>query len=166
MRKEHETIYVKEEESGIMGNVHNVLAHSYFAYFLAFLVSLFLDFLFPIKIFSQAALSPVGVVFLAGATFLILWAQKTSRNFEEAKKNAISKETFCKGPYCYTRSPTHWGLFMLMLGFGIIANAFFVLMFTVISFFVSKMIFLREEERILAEKYGAPYLEYKKSVRF
>jgi protein-S-isoprenylcysteine O-methyltransferase Ste14 len=105
---------------------------------------------------------PAGTLILILATILVFWAQKTSRSLDT--KN-MSKETFCKGPYCYTRSPTHWGLFFLMLGFGIIANAVFVVLFTLIAFLLVRFIFLEKEERILTEKYGAPYLEYKESVR-
>jgi len=142
--------------------VHWILAHSYTLYFILFLASVFLDFIFRIKIFTNLVMVPVGVALLVFASFLILWAQKTSRNLDT--KN-ISKETFCKGPYCYTRSPTHWGLFFLMLGFGIIANAVFVILFTLISFLITRFTFLDKQETVLAEKYGAPYLEYKRSVK-
>ena len=77
----------------------------------------------------------------------------------------VTKENFCKGPYCYARHPTHWGLFFLILGFGIILNALFVILCTLISFIVTKFVFIEKQEKILAEKYGAPYLEYKKSVK-
>jgi len=105
---------------------------------------------------------PLGGSLIVLSSILIFWAQGTSRNL---KKENITKETFCKGPYCYTRSPTHWGLFFLMIGFGIITNAIFVILTTLISFLVSRFIFLEKEERILAEKYGTPYLEYKKAVK-
>lgn len=144
-------------------SVHKVLAHSYATYFLFFLVGVYLDLVFKLKIFTDSIMAPLGTVLLVLAAFLILWAQKTSRNL---KKDGISKETFCRGPYCYTRSPTHWGLFFLMLGFGIMANAVFVILFTVLAFFITKFIFLNKEEAILAEKYGFPYLEYKKLVKF
>jgi protein-S-isoprenylcysteine O-methyltransferase Ste14 len=52
-----------------------------------------------------------------------------------------------------------------MLGFGIMANTLFIIIFSIFSFFITKFIFLKKEENILAEKYGAPYLEYKKIVR-
>ncbi|KKP71662.1 MAG: hypothetical protein UR70_C0021G0015 [Candidatus Nomurabacteria bacterium GW2011_GWB1_35_20] len=52
-----------------------------------------------------------------------------------------------------------------MLGFGIITNALFIIIFSVISFIITKFVFIRKEEKILAEKYGIPYLEYKKSVK-
>jgi protein-S-isoprenylcysteine O-methyltransferase Ste14 len=51
------------------------------------------------------------------------------------------------------------------LGFGIISNAFFVILTTLVSFLVSRFIFLEKEEIILEEKYGTPYLEYKRAVK-
>ena len=143
--------------------VHHVLAHSYSFYFLFFLLGVFLNLFFPIRIFNNSIMVPVGVLLLIMASLLILWAQKTSRDFR--KEENINKETFCRGPYCYTRSPTHWGLFLLMLGFGVIINAVFIILFTIISFVITKLVFLKKEESILADKYGAPYLEYKKSVK-
>lgn len=143
--------------------VHHILAHSYFSFFLLFLFGVFLDLVFPIKIFQGSDIRLFGFIFLFLASVLIVWAQMTSRNL---KKENLTKDTFCRGPYCYTRSPTHWGLFFLTLGFGFVANAGFVVLCTIISFLVTKLTFLKKEERILAEKYGAPYLEYKKQVKF
>ncbi len=143
-------------------NVHKVLAHSYAMYFVLFLVGVTLDLVFMLQIFKSSVMVPTGVSVLIFASLLILWAQTTSRNL---KKENITKETFCKGPYCYTRSPTHWGLFFLMLGFGIIVNAIFVVLTTLISFLISRYVFLEKEELILEEKYGMPYLEYKKDVK-
>ncbi len=142
--------------------VHRILAHSYVMNFVLFLVGVTLDFIFRINIFITSVMVPVGAALLILATILILWAQYTSRNLDI--KN-LTKETFCKGPYCYTRSPTHWGLFFLMLGFGIITNALFVVLFTLASFLISRIIFLHEEENILAQKYGTPYMEYKRLIK-
>lgn len=143
--------------------VHHVLIHSYFVYFILFLVGVVLDVFFKLEVFISPLMVPVGIALLIFASFLILWAQITSRNLP---KDHIDKEMFCHGPYCYTRSPTHWGLFLLMLGFGIVSNAVFVILFTLFAFIISKFGFLEKEEKILADKYGAPYLEYKKIVRF
>jgi protein-S-isoprenylcysteine O-methyltransferase Ste14 len=143
--------------------VHGILAHSYLFYFVSFLFGLFLDFMFPVQFYEKVVMAPIGAIFLVFGTLLIFWAQKSSHKLQ---KENIIKETFCCGPYRYTRSPTHFGLFFLMLGFGIIVNALFVIIFTIISFFITKFIFLKREEKILVEKYGAPYVEYQKSVRF
>jgi len=144
-------------------SIHWVLARSYSMYFLLFLIGVSLDLIFRLKIFSGSFMMPIGAVFLILGSILVLWAQRTSRNLH---KEEIKKESFCRGPYCYSRSPTYWGLFLLMLGFGIIANAFFVVLSTVISFIIARFIFQHKEEKILEKKYGDPYLEYKKLVKF
>ncbi len=147
----------------ISNKIHRILAHSYSFYFIALLAGILLDILFPLRIFKSSATAPVGLTFLVLATLLIFWAQHTSRNLADEN---LSKESFCRGPYCYTRSPTHWGLFLLTLGFGIVANASFVVISTIVSFFITKFIFIKKQEEILEQKYGTPYLEYKKAVKF
>ncbi len=154
-----------ENENYLKNKVHKVLMYSYLFFFVSFLVGLSLDFAFPLKISEKFSAPFLGVVFLVLGTFLIIWAQVSSRKLKKEKEN-ISKKAFCHGPYCFTCSPTHWGLFLLTLGFGISTNALFIVVFTLISFIVNKFVFLKREEKILAEKYGAPYLEYKKSVKF
>jgi len=143
--------------------IHKVLAHSYSAYLFFFLVGVFLDLFFSFKVSDNPVIIPTGFIFLILGTLLIIWAQRTSRNL---KKENISKETFYCGPYRFTRTPTSFGLFFLILGFGMITNELLIIFCSLISFFVAKMIFLNEEEKILALKYGAPYLEYKKAVKF
>lgn len=151
--------------------VHRILAHSYSIQFIWFLIGVCLDLVFYTregpafggKFFASSITMSVGIIFLILASFLIFWAQKTSQNIN---KENINKETFCHGPYCYTRSPTHLGLFLLMLGFGMMVGAPFVILTSFLSLLISKFVFLNKQEKILAEKYGAPYLEYKKSVKF
>ncbi len=142
--------------------VHKILAHSYTLYFALFLVGVCLDMIFRIEIFKTTLTVPFGILLVIIASIIILWAQKSSRNLDLQN---LSKDTFCKGPYCYTRSPTNWGLFLLTLGFGITANALFVVLATLISFLISRLFFLQKQEDVLAEKYGAPYLEYKNQVK-
>ena len=143
--------------------VHRVLAQSYIIYFILFLFGVYLDLIFHFKLFTNPIIVVLGIPLLAFGTFLIFWAQKTSNSLH---KKAISKENFCRGPYCYTRSPTHWGLFFLVIGFGIVINAVFVVLFTLVAFMVTRLIFLDKQEKILEEKYGTHYAEYKKLVKF
>ena len=144
--------------------VHHILAHSYSTYFILLLLGIILDFIFDIEIFADSIMAPVGFFFLILASLIILWAQKTGRDLR--KVDEVKTEHFCRGPYCYTRIPTQWGLFFLMLGFGIITNSFFVILSTVISFCIFKFIFMEKHDKILLEKYGAAYMEYKKLVKF
>jgi protein-S-isoprenylcysteine O-methyltransferase Ste14 len=143
--------------------VHGVLAQSYFVFFVFFLVGVYLDMIFKFQIFTNLNVLPIGFVFIFLASILVFWSQKTGSSL---KTDSLSKDTFIHGPYKYTRSPTHLGLFLLMIGFGIIANASFVVLFTLIAFLFSKFFFLAKQEDILTQKYGDAYLEYKKLVRF
>jgi|SRR3989344_2970027 len=145
-------------------SVHKVLAHSYSVYFVLLLVGVCLDLIFQFKIFTDSIMVPVGFFLVALATIIILWAQKAGHDFTKIKEKKT--EHFCRGPYCYTRTPTHWGLFLLMLGFGIITNSFFVIIFTILAFFISKFVFMNKHDEILGEKYGTAYAEYKKLVKF
>src|SRR3989338_4097171 len=80
------------------GRVHRILAHSYTVYFIFLLISVLLDFVFQFKIFTSPIMIPTGVALLILASFLIIWAQYSSRKINTEN---VTKETFCRGPYCY-----------------------------------------------------------------
>ncbi|OGJ02801.1 hypothetical protein A3G06_00210 [Candidatus Nomurabacteria bacterium RIFCSPLOWO2_12_FULL_46_14] len=147
------------------GRIHKILAESYLFYFLFFLLGVYLDLIFPIKPIPGQAGRALGLVVIVFATLLVLWAQRSSRHLDAAKDN-FSPDSFRRGPYRFTRSPTHWGLFFLLFGFGLSANALFVMLFILLAFVVTRALFITEEEKILEKKYGSAYLEYKKSVKF
>jgi len=144
--------------------VHSSLAYSYFIYFFILILGVTLDLFFPVKVFHISIMTPVGLLLLLVATLLIFWAQKSSSDL--LKKSEVTKEHFCRGPYCYTRTPTHWGLFLAVLGFGFIINSFFVIILTFISFVVTKFTFVKKQEDELEKKFGEAYREYKKIVKF
>jgi len=121
------------------------------------------NLVFGFQVFTNPLFSYFGLVLLILGSLLIVWAQYTSAHL--SMKN-MTKESFSHGPYRFTRTPTNFGLFFMMLGFGLIINTLFIIIFTLIAFVVAKFIFLNKEEKILTEKYGVPYLEYKKSVKF
>jgi len=161
--KESDTIENQPKKESKRSSVHHVLAHSYLVYFVAFLLGLVLDFAFPIRVLKSEASSIFGFVLLFFGTLLIFWAQKTSSRLNTEN---ISKESFNNGPYKYTRSPTHYGLYFSILGFGILVNAFFIIILATISFIITKFHFIKKQEELLAKKYGEHYLEYQKSVKF
>jgi len=157
------TLEQSENKNPHKNRVHRVLAHSYFFYFMIFLLALFLDFAFPLKVFHESNLTYIGVLLLILGPLLIFWAQISSHKL---KKENMNKESFCNGPYRYTRGPTNFGIFILILGFGITVNALFVVVLALISFIITRLTFIKKEEKILAERYGTSYIEYKKMVKF
>ena len=146
-----------------ISRAHNALAHSYSIYFFLLLFAVFLDLNIHIEMLHSSLMEAIGFVLVALATVLIIWAEATSHH--SLSSEGITKEALCQGPYCYTRHPAHWGIFLLMLGFGVLINAFFVILFTIISFILAKTIFLKRHDLVLIEKFGEHYHEYKKSVK-
>lgn len=143
--------------------IHSILAHSYSSFFLFFVVGVVLDLIFSVKIFHSSFAEPVGIFSIVAGSLIILWAQRKPPMLHVPE---VTTENFCRGPYCYSRNPTHWGLFFLVLGFGIIANAFFVVVLTVFSFLVSKLLILRRHDMVMRENYGQAYKDYKRKVKF
>ena len=141
---------------------HHVLAHSYSVFLLGLLIGLFLDLFFPLKIIPQY-LQYFGLILMLAAPLLIYWAQKTSGRLR-FKKETLTAGDFKKGPYAVTRGPTHLGLAFLVIGFGLLNNAIFVVLFSVIVYFLSKRIFLKEQEKMLAQNYGEEYTKYQQEV--
>ena len=153
----------KIENGKMRPRIHKVLAQSYVVYLLALVFGLFFSAAFPLKIFISTTLMDISSLVLLFSSMLILWAQKSSKKFE---KENLTANSFMKGPYRFTRNPTNIGLFVSMSFFGIIVNSVFVIIFTIIAFMLSRFIFIKKEEEILEHKYGAPYVQYKKIVKF
>ncbi len=143
--------------------VHHHLAHSYLVYFVLFLAGVALDLYFQLDILADEVGTPLGLALMVFGSALVFWAQKTSRHLT---KSNLTRESFAKGPYRFSRRPTHFGLFLVVFGFAIVGNTFFVALCAVISFILTRFTFIKKEEDELAKKYGEPYLEYKKMVKF
>jgi len=145
--------------------IHRASAHSYLAYLIFILVGIVLDFVFRFEIFANSAFTLLGFLLIACGTILVYWSQTVTHTMPLRTTSEITKESFTRGPYAYTRSPTQWGLFFLMLGFAVILNAIFVVLCTFFAFLVTRLVFLRRREKIMEEHYGEHYVAYKQTVR-
>lgn len=146
--------------------LHIVLAHSYGVYLCFFIGGVIIDLIFPIRILPIYSIW-IGVVLILWATILILWAQHMSSLLEAKKKKGIpiTHEDFHKGPYRFTRGPTHVGLSMLLLGFGFFWNSIIIVVLTGIPFIITHFVHLQKMEDILQGKYGQLYKQYKDKVK-
>ena len=147
------------------GMVHFVLVHSYLIFLLAVILGVFLDTTINKEIFSNDVYQIVGFGMLIISSIIIYWAQKTSSNYTQKDIKGDSRSQFEFGPYRYHRSPTHFGLFIMTLGFSLIINSFFGVVLTFIAYLVTKFVFLKKEEKLLETKYGQVYAAYKKKVK-
>ncbi len=147
--------------------VHTVLGHSYLVYFVTLLFGLLIDTKWTVR-FSVPYLPPIGFVLLFVGPALILWAQYTSHKLavkQIVKNPETSVHDFIRGPYMFTRSPTHLGLFLMIIGLGFLFNSVSIVTTTLLAFLITKTIFLTKEEKLLEEKYGEEYQKYKEQVK-
>lgn len=144
--------------------VHHVLAYSYFVYFLLFSVGVFIGSMHPTKLTENTGFIYLGYTLLFFATLLIHWAQSSSLKLR--KDEDYTLQSFYRGPYKFSRSPTHWGLFLLMIALGFVLNEVALLLAGVLALMITRYYFLPKEEAMLVEKYNTAYLEYKKKVKF
>lgn len=145
-------------------SIHELLSYSYLVFLISFLLGITLEIFFSFgRSFSNIGL---GYLFLILGTTLVLWAQSTSKT---GKKDRIAGNltisNFFKGPYKITRTPTHLGMFLTVLGAGFIWGSLWIVIMSLFSYIFTKVTFVAEEERILEKRYGAPYLEYKKKMK-
>lgn len=146
------------------GMVHVILSRSYSVYLFCIISGLILDIIFPIEI-ANDYFSNLGFVFMCIGTLFVYWAQSSStRSKNKFLENKDAPRNFALGPYKYTRNPTHIGLLFASFGFGFMIGSFFVIILTILSFIITKLVFLPKEEGLLEKKYGDIYREYKKEV--
>ncbi len=146
----------------ITSKIHSSFAHSYVIYFAAVLIGLILDIFIPVSVIPGNLSSIIGIVFLLVAPALIIWAQMSSEKTHFDRHNG--KPNFAHGPYAFMKSPTHFGLDILIVGFGFLLNSIFMIIFSIISFLLSRFVFVKKAQQLLEEKYGSQYTNYKKSV--
>ena len=147
-----------------LGMVHIVLSHSYFIYLCAIILGLILNIIFPVY-FSSVTCDYEGLIAMTLGSYLIYWAQSTSGSMHKETVEEKDEPNFERGPYRYSRNPTHVGLALATLGFGLIMGSYFIVILSAVAYAVTKLIFLPKEEKILAEEYGSIYCQYQAKVR-
>ena len=147
------------------GMVHTVISDSYITFLIAIILGVIFDSLIPFKIFNNYLFEYLGLIMIILGSMLTYWAQRSS---SIAKKNVLEKGlpiSFEYGPYRYTRNPSYLGVFIMIMGLGIIFNSIFSIIFGLVSYFIIRFIFLKKEEGLLGNKYGQVYFDYKNKVK-
>lgn len=145
--------------------IHYILSRSYSLYLFSIIAGVIIDTVIYRLKFSFPFYSEIGFFIMFIGSVVVYWSQQSSsRSKREFKKNPGSKRNFARGPYKYSRNPTHIGLMIASLGFGVLAGSFFIIMFILFAFVTSLLVFLPKEEALLAKKYGQDYIDYQKKV--
>lgn len=147
------------------GMVHTVISDSYITFLIAIILGVIFDSFISFKIFNNYLFEYLGLGMIILGPLLTYWAQKSS---SVAKKNVLEKGfpiSFEYGPYRYTRNPSYLGVFIMIMGLGIILNSIFSIIFGLVAYFIIRFVFLKKEEKLLGDKYGQVYFDYKNKVK-
>ncbi len=126
---------------------------------------LVIHLILPIQLGNNEILSFIGTLFLMIAPLLIMWSQKKRREVYGAKAPELSLQDLSRGPYAYSRHPSHLGLFFLVIGFAFILNSLFVLLGILVIFLAFNFVIIPKEESLLEAHVGETYRAYKNKVR-
>jgi len=99
----------------------------------------------------------LGIVFWARSLFTKVGT--TVKPFQE------SSELVVKGPFNVTRNPMYLSMVVFLLGLGILLGSFTPFLVIPIFIWIITQRFIRVEERMLEQRFGASYLAYRARVR-
>jgi protein-S-isoprenylcysteine O-methyltransferase Ste14 len=136
-------------------------------YFLLALIGMVaLHYVVPIAQLINSPFRYTGVVLLAGAITLVLWAAALfKRAGTTIKPFQESSVLITRGPYRITRNPMYVGLVGALLGIAVLLGS--LAPFFVVPAFVAliQSKFIRAEEADLEKAFGSVFLDYKSKVR-
>lgn len=105
------------------------------------------------------------VVFLLGVA-LLAWAVRPFRRTGQRPEPWLpSPEMIVDGPYRYSRNPMYLAMTLITMGLGFFFGSFLTVGLALLALAIVHAIAVLPEERYLAEKFGAPYVEYGRRVR-
>ncbi len=154
------------KKSSENGKIHFILSNSYTIFLFAVVLGVSFDTIIPLNIsIGGGYYKYVGLGMVSLGTLIIYWAQTTSNLIKSRKVKEGTHPGFDYGPYKYLRSPTHSGLFIMTLGLAVIINSPFSFLFVIIAHIITKLIYIKKEEKMLEEKYGEAYRDYKNKTK-
>jgi len=137
-------------------------------YAVPFLIGILLNKFFSLKILSSVStslliLSWILVVlgfFLAGWTLLTFL-----KKGEDVRPEKPTTVIIANGPFRFSRNPIYLSFNITYIGFSLILNNLWLIIFLPFAFLVLRYGVVSKEEQYLERKFGKKYLVYKKRTR-
>jgi protein-S-isoprenylcysteine O-methyltransferase Ste14 len=128
-----------------------------------------LDQMLGLQGFKIGAVNTIlGGIMVVGGLFFGIWSNLVQ--FEQGRGTPLpvmpTQELLLKGPYRYCRNPMTFGTILFYLGLGVAVGTVAGIG---IALGIAGLLILylkRVEERELGERFGEPYLRYKREVPF
>jgi protein-S-isoprenylcysteine O-methyltransferase Ste14 len=143
-----------------------VVARPPLVYLCSILIGSTLELAWPLEVFPRALEAPLGVPLILIALVLFALSVRELRAAGTAIRTHRAVTSIVRsGPYRLSRNPIYLSFTLLHLGIGIWVNGAWLLGSLALTLTLMSYGVIAREERYLARKFGAEYLNYRASVR-
>jgi len=135
-------------------------------FFLSLIISVILHFFLPIKEFIMVPFNWLGFLFFFLGGTLNIWTDQLFKKVNTTVKPFEKPSNLIlKGPFKISRNPMYLGMALLLIGIGFVLGSITSFVGFVLFVAAMEIRFIRQEEKILHEVFGAEFDAYKKKVR-
>jgi protein-S-isoprenylcysteine O-methyltransferase Ste14 len=135
-------------------------------YLVSIATGLGFQWMWPRPVLTAVALGPLGAAFIVAS--LLLFGASVQRFRAAGTPVPARKPTTAivqTGPYRFSRNPIYLAFSLLQLGIAIWVNSWWLVATLAAAIAIIHYVVIPREERYLAARFGAAYLDYKASVR-
>lgn len=134
--------------------------------FFAIIAMIMLHVLFPIAEVVPYPWQLLGCVpLLLGITLNLLADQAFKKNHTTVKPFEESSALITTGVFQLSRHPMYLGMVFILIGIGILMGTLMPFLLIPVFALLIEVMFVRTEERMLADKFGDAWREYQTNVR-
>ena len=132
----------------------------------AFLIVLFVHWLWPMPLLADPVIRWIGAALVVLGMTPVIWGSATMhRAGTNVPPNRPATVMVTGGPFRFSRNPLYTGLHVTFIGLCCIANSVWgAVLFVPLAAVMHYGVILREE-RYLEAKFGEPYRQYRSTVR-
>jgi protein-S-isoprenylcysteine O-methyltransferase Ste14 len=135
-------------------------------YFAFIAIGSVLELAWHLPFLPHALAAPLGILLVVAAVVLFSGSVGKFRAAgTPVPGNKATTVIVRAGPYRFSRNPIYLAFSLLHLGIAIWANSLWLVATLIASVAVMACVVIPREEQYLERRFGAEYLDYKKSVR-
>ncbi len=135
-------------------------------FFLSIIVMIGLHFWLPVKQLLFPPLTYLGMVAIATGIGMVLFCAYLFRQKDTTIKPFQESSYLVKeGIFNYSRNPIYLGMITVLIGLWILEGSLTPLFIIPVFTWLIQELFIKQEEKMLLDKFGESYQEYKATVR-